>query len=210
MSCSFLTLQKSRSCGRRWRLFYSASLPLSLLSCSIYGSCAKPRCIRNGVSAARLQRTAIVDFRTNSDAETGQRGYLLTGNPAYLKPYLEARQNSEAQLAGFMSIMNGDPLQKADTSKLAPIITAKLVELQQTIDLANANKRDEALARVKTNFGQALMAQARQLFSMMLQRSEERVDAAVRDEQQSISTLRMVTICGAIFIVMSSAARRGS
>ena len=153
---------------------------------------ARSRSVFGTVSAARLQRTAIVDLQNLIlDAETGQRGYLLTGNPAYLKPYLEARQNSEAQLAGLMSIMNGDPLQKADTSKLAPIITAKLVELQQTIDLANANKRDEALARVKTNFGQALMAQARQLFSMMLQRSEERVDAAVRDEQQSISTLRM-------------------
>ena len=57
---------------------------------------------------------------------------------------MDARQNSEAQLAGLMSIMNGTLLQKADTSKLAPIITAKLVELQQTIDLANANKRDEA------------------------------------------------------------------
>jgi signal transduction histidine kinase len=154
------------------------------------------------VNAARLQRTAIVDLQNLIlDAETGQRGYLLTGNPAYLKPYLEARQNSEAQLAGFMSIMNGDPLQKADASKLAPMITNKLAELQQTIDLANANKRDEALARVKTNLGQALMAQARQIFSVMLQRSEERMDGAVRDEQQSISTLRWVTICASIFII---------
>ena len=163
------------------------------------------------VSAARLQRTAIVDLQNRIlDAETGQRGYLLTGNPAYLKPYLEARQNSEAQLAGLMSIMNGDPLQKADTSKLAPIITAKLVELQQTIDLANANKRDEALARVKTDLGQALMAQARQLFSMMLQRSEERMDAAVWDEQQSISTLRWSRSAGRYSLLLSLAARRGS
>ena len=136
------------------------------------------------VDAARLQRTAIIDLQNLIlDAETGQRGYLLTGNPAYLKPYLEARRNSEAQLAGFMSIMNGDPLQKADASKILPLITNKLAELQQTIDLANANKRDEALARVKTDLGQALMVQARRLFSVMLQRSEETIDAAVRDEQ---------------------------
>ena len=71
------------------------------------------------VDAARLQRTAIIDLQNLIlDAETGQRGYLLTGNSAYLKPYLEARRNSEAQLAGFMSIMNGDPLQKADASKI--------------------------------------------------------------------------------------------
>jgi CHASE3 domain sensor protein len=111
------------------------------------------------VNAARLQRTAIVDLQNLIlDVETGQRGYLLTGNPAYLKPYLEARQNSEAQLAGFPSIMNGDRLQKADASKLAPMITNKLAELQQTIDLANANKRDEALARVKSNLGHDVAA----------------------------------------------------
>jgi signal transduction histidine kinase len=155
------------------------------------------------VNAARLQRTAIIDLQSLIlDAETGQRGYLLTGNPAYLKPYLEARQNSEAQLASFLSIMNGDAPQKVDASKIIPLITNKLAELQQTIDLANANKRDEALARVKTDLGQAFMVQARQLFSVMLQRSEATIDMAVRDEQQSIATLRWVTICGAIFIVV--------
>jgi signal transduction histidine kinase len=155
------------------------------------------------VNAARLQRTTIIDLQNLIlDAETGQRGYLLTGNPAYLKPYLEARQNSEAQLANFLSIMSGDTLQKADASKIMPLITNKLTELQETIDLANANKRDEALARVKTDLGQALMVQARRLFSVMLQRSEATIDAAVRDEQQSIATLRWVTICGAIFIVI--------
>ena len=155
------------------------------------------------VTAARLQRTAIVDLQNLvRDAETGQRGYLLTGNPAYLRPYLEARQNSEAQLAGFTSVMNRDPQQKADASNLLPLITNKLAELQQTIDLANANKRDEALALVKSNLGQTLMVQARQLFSTMLRRADETTDAAVRDEQQSISTLRWVTICGAIFIVV--------
>ena len=155
------------------------------------------------VTAARLQRTAIVDLQNLvRDAETGQRGYLLTGNPAYLRPYLEARQNSEAQLAGFTSVMNRDPQQKADASNLLPLITNKLAELQQTIDLANANKRDDALALVKSNLGQTLMVQARQLFSTMLRRADETTDAAVRDEQQSISTLRWVTICGAIFIVV--------
>ena len=155
------------------------------------------------VTAARLQKTAIVDLQNLVlDAETGQRGYLLTGNPAYLKPYLEARQNSGAQLAGFTSVMNRDPQQKSDTSNLIPLITNKLAELQQTIDLANANKRDEALTLVKTNLGQTLMVQARRLFSTMLSRADETTDAAVRDEQQSISTLRWVTIGGAIFIIL--------
>ena len=81
------------------------------------------------VNAARLQRTAIIDLQNLIlDAETGQRGYLLTGNPAYLKPYLEARQNSEAQLASFLSIMNGDAPQKVDASKIIPLITNKLAE----------------------------------------------------------------------------------
>jgi signal transduction histidine kinase len=155
------------------------------------------------VTTARLQRTAIVDLRDLVvGAETGQRGYLLTANPDYLNPYLEARQNLQTKLSYFVTLMDADATQKDDASQLLPIVADKLAELQRTVDLVKADKRDEALAVVRTNLGQKLMEEARKLFTIMLQRAEDKVDAAVHDEQQSISTLRWVTIGGAIFIIL--------
>jgi len=161
------------------------------------------RVYSDNVTTARLQRTAIVDFRDLViDAETGQRGYLLTGNPDYLNPYLEALQNIQTKLATFVTLMDADFTQKEDASKIVPIVTDKLAELQRTVDLVKADKRNEALAVVRTNQDQTLMEEARKRFAIMLQRAEDKMDAAVRDEQQSIWTLRWVTIGGSIFIIL--------
>ncbi len=155
------------------------------------------------VTSARLQRTALVDLRDLVvGAETGQRGYLLTANPDYLNPYLEARQNLQTKLSYFVTLMDADATQKNDAAQLLPLVTEKLAELRRTVDMVKADKRDEALAVVRSNLGQKLMEEARKLFTIMLQRADDKVDAAVRDEQQSISTLRWVTIGGAIFIIL--------
>ena len=54
------------------------------------------------VTGARLERSAIADLRNMlNDAETGQRGYLLTGDPDYLAPYNNAeKQHSGSDRAG--------------------------------------------------------------------------------------------------------------
>jgi signal transduction histidine kinase len=155
------------------------------------------------VTIARLQRTALVDLRDLVvGAETGQRGYLLTADPDYLNPYLEARQNLQTKLSYFVTLMEADATQKNDAAQLLPLVTEKLAELRRTVDMVKADKRDDALAVVRSNVGQKLMEEARKLFTIMLQRADDKVDAAVRDEQQSISTLRWVTVGGAIFIIL--------
>jgi signal transduction histidine kinase len=155
------------------------------------------------VTIARLQRTALVDLRDLVvGAETGQRGYLLTADPEYLNPYLEARQDLQTKLSYFVTLMEADATQKNDAAQLLPLVTEKLAELRRTVDMVKADKRDEALAVVRSNVGQKLMEEARKLFTIMLQRADDKVDAAVRDEQQSISTLRWVTMGGAIFIIL--------
>src|SRR6476619_7139156 len=43
-----------------------------------------------------------------TDMETGQRGYLLTGNPSYLQPYTDAKSRFEADFAGLRAgVANG-------------------------------------------------------------------------------------------------------
>jgi signal transduction histidine kinase len=155
------------------------------------------------VTIARLQRTALVDLRDLVvGAETGQRGYLLTADPQYPNPYLAARQDLQTKLSYFVTLMEADATQKNDAAQLLPLVTEKFAELRRTVDMVKADKRDEALAVVRSDLGQKLMEEARKLFTTMLQRADDKVDAAVRDEQQSISTLRWVTIGGAIFIIL--------
>ena len=69
------------------------------------------------------------------DAETGQRGFLLTGDETYLEPYREAVKNLD-QVLGQLKVLSADnPKQQKHLQELEPLIEKKLSELQTTIDV---------------------------------------------------------------------------
>jgi signal transduction histidine kinase len=155
------------------------------------------------VTEERAVRSAIIDLRDLlTDAETGQRGYLLTVNPDYLKPYQDARDKMPEQLDRLTTRTQSNPAQKADAAKLTAIVKAKLAELQSTIDLQNSGHRDQALEVVNTNRGKVLMDQARVIFNAMVERAGTDIAVAVRDQTASIIALEWVTFIGAIIIVI--------
>ena len=73
------------------------------------------------------------------DAETGQRGYLLTGDTAYLQPYLAVRGSVTGDLDTLRKLTK---ISKASQhlATTAPLITAKMAELAYLIELRQANK----------------------------------------------------------------------
>jgi signal transduction histidine kinase len=155
------------------------------------------------VSTARLERSTIADLRNLlNGAETGQRGYLLTDDPAYLSPYEDALQKIPSQFDRVRSLTANDPVQTAAVEKLTPLVTQKLAELRETIDLIKANRREEALAQVKTNRGNESMSQIRALVSALVDRAENNITQAVDDQRESMTSLRWVTIGGAIIIIL--------
>jgi signal transduction histidine kinase len=161
------------------------------------------RTYTESVTEARQQRTALVDLRgLLQDAETGQRGYLLTGNRDYLEPYTDARQNIASQIDQVRLLVANSPGERASIEELITIVTGKLAELQQTIDLFEADRRDESLAIVNTNRGRELMDQARDIIGLQVMRAEDRISSSLDDQQTSISALRWVTLISALFIML--------
>jgi len=77
----------------------------------------------------QLQET----LSTIKDAETGQRGYLLTGNQQYLQPYDQAVERIGQELESLAAAAKAGELSVADVSKLSQLTNQKLGELQQTI-----------------------------------------------------------------------------
>ena len=69
------------------------------------------------------------------DAETGQRGYLLTGDEEYLAPY-QASMGRVSFLQGELQRLTADnPAEQERLRILAPILQHKLEELAQTVQL---------------------------------------------------------------------------
>src|SRR5580693_1442059 len=66
------------------------------------------------------------------DAETGQRGYLLTGDEAYLEPYQSATSTIGPVLAELRRLTADSPRQQARIDEAESLIGAKLAELKRT------------------------------------------------------------------------------
>ncbi len=101
------------------------------------------------------------------NAETGQRGFLLTGNEKYLEPYQSALAEIASLADDLTDLTRDNPNQQARIRPLRSHIDAKLAELKQTIDSRRNAGADAALAVVNTDRGKVEMDAVRsQLVAM--------------------------------------------
>ena len=73
---------------------------------------------------------------TLKDAETGQRGYLLTGEASYLEPYREAVDRLPGQIAGLRQLTLDNPAQTARVLRLDELAGQRMAILKRGLDLA--------------------------------------------------------------------------
>jgi PAS domain S-box-containing protein len=133
---------------------------------------------------------------TVQDAETGQRGYLYTGNPEFLAPYLEATASLPAQFQRLDSLAADQPSDRDLLRRLDSLVQAKLTELAETIALQHDGRSQQALRLVQAGSGKLLMDQIRAGFEALTveeQRVFERREAQVREADR----IRFVTNLGA-------------
>lgn len=111
------------------------------------------------------------------DAETGQRGYLLTGDERYLEPYTAARISIDDEMrhAGLLTL--GNIPQQERIAELRTHVSAKLAELESTIRLRREQGLEAALQIVLTDAGKRDMDAARGVVNDM-RRDEQRLLSA--------------------------------
>jgi signal transduction histidine kinase len=117
----------------------------------------------------RAQLVRVLSFVQS--AETGQRGYLLTGQDLYLGPYQMALGQLPEVLQRTQDLVNDNPEQLKNLAQLRQLINDKLSELGSTVDAYKAGHNDTALAIVNSDDGFRLMQEIRGSIDTM--RSEE-------------------------------------
>src|SRR6266852_8069522 len=114
------------------------------------------------VGQTRHFMAALADLRQAvTDAETGQRGFLLTGDPFYLEPFTEALSRMPAHLDRLRDLTRNIPEEEARIATLERAINAKLGELNLTIDLYRDRGAEAALPVVRSDAGRDLMQDIR-------------------------------------------------
>jgi two-component sensor histidine kinase len=95
------------------------------------------------------------------DAETGQRGYLLTGDAAYLAPFTSGRAAAIPELDALEGLVGNDRLQKERVERARTQATQKLAELDTTVALMREGRTNEALTLTRAGSGIAAMEELR-------------------------------------------------
>jgi len=121
------------------------------------------------------------------DAETGQRGYLLTGQESYLDPYRNARISMQAELDTLKQLTADNPEQQATVGKLATLTRLKIEELGQTVTLRRDGNAEAALELMRTDRGKAIMDQIRAQVGEM-QAAEQRLLTARQEAQRQAAS----------------------
>lgn len=128
----------------------------------------------------RVAQQLEATLSTIKDAETGQRGYLLTGEERYAEPFERARDRVRLQLDSLSRDLDDDR-QRSRLHDVRELIEAKLRELSETVELRRRGELTAALEVVRTDRGRATMDQLRVSIGEM--QETERLLLAERDRQ---------------------------
>ncbi|MGB6172672.1 MAG: CHASE3 domain-containing protein [Xanthobacteraceae bacterium] len=140
-------------------------------------------------------------------AETGQRGYLLTGQDLYLGPYQMALGQLPDVLQRTQDLASDNPEQIKNLAQLRQLIQDKLAELGATVDAYKAGHNDAALAIVNSDKGFQLMQEIRRSIDTMQAEEDQllttRQTAAARSGilLQAGVAVAFLLICAAGFLM---------
>jgi CHASE3 domain sensor protein len=132
---------------------------------------------RGAVSLQTLEALDTV-MSTLKDAETGQRGFLLTGNENYLVHYERAIRELPADFMALTKATSVSPQFRDRLDQMERLSKAKMEELGQVIALKRAGNADAAIALVRSDRGKVLMDGLRVIAAQIF--AEERAEALSR------------------------------
>ncbi len=139
---------------------------------------------------------------TVTTAETGQRGYLLTGHPSYLVPFNAAEQRIGDSLAQLHHLIGDNSPQNARFRELFQAVKTKMDELRYTVGLSQSSQRAAALDEVRTGKGQREMERVRAVADAM-SAEEERLLQQRLDAQRETGLLMALSFGAGIIITIA-------
>jgi len=147
-------------------------------------------------------------FGDLKDAETGQRGYLITGMEKYLQPYTNSLAKLEKDIKNLRDLTIDNPTQQQRIEKLEPLITEKLKELDETINLRKFDGFDAALDIVITDVGKNVMDDIRIVLTEMTKEENEllkaRSEHSINTTQTAKNGIVLIIVVAFLIVILLS------
>jgi signal transduction histidine kinase len=153
------------------------------------------------VHDSQLRQQALSEFiALLTDAESGQRGYLLTGESSYLQPYTEAVANVEAALDRVHDAYGGSD-DSPEFQELRILTGKKLGELEDTLALFKRRGTSTAVNVVRTDVGKRTMDEIAKIVGRMQSAEARELSAATTQWQTDFRISHWVSALGVILNV---------
>ena len=140
------------------------------------------------------------------DAETGQRGYLLTGDERYLEPYNAALADVNQNLDELRSLTSTSPAELAEFSMMSRSMSRKLAEMDLTVRMRKNGQTDAWKFVITTDVGlqqmDAIREQANKLASASIQKLEQGEAQINRSLQLSRIGIAIMALAGLLAFYM--------
>ncbi|HWE85397.1 MAG TPA: PAS domain S-box protein [Terracidiphilus sp.] len=136
-----------------------------------------------------------------TEAEAGQRGFLLTGENRYLQPYNQAVQELPSDLLTLKELLRGNRRGAQDFDNLNSLAKKKLDELRETIEVRRARGAQAALAIVLSDEGKRTMDSIRALCAQMERDENANQARASANGQAAAGIALLVTVAGSLVLL---------
>ena len=154
------------------------------------------------VAHTQLVRRQIAELLVQLvNAETGQRGYVITGRDEFLQPYTTALANLDKAYTELRRLTADNPDQQRRLDAMKPMIDEKLAELKRTIDQRHVSL-EAATAIIANGEGKQAMDSARRLLGEMDDEEARLFDVRTREVEASTDMTNGVIQWGSLAAIL--------
>ena len=173
------------------------SLPMALLAAMVLvginetGHMRSQDAVEQMTHGQNTRKAVNLLLQSMLDAETGQRGYLLTGNETYLEPYDKAVASVQTNLDGLRNLFMNSPEDMQEFALLSRQISRKLAEMELSLRLRRQGNEDAWKFILHTDVGKEHMEGIRKHAHELIARSDEHVRLGREQIEQSLMLSRI-------------------
>ena len=140
------------------------------------------------------------------DAETGERGYVITGEERSLEPYQHAITEAEKDIQKLRTLTSDNPVQQANIATLEPLIRESLTVLNEVVGHRRSGDFAAAQAIIKADKGKRVMDRIRLVVAEMSRTETELLTERSETERLAISNFKQGVLFGIGFAILFLAA----
>ena len=171
---------------------------------AVVGAIAYSSVSRFADTTERATRTHVVlrsleeTFSLVTGAETGSRGFVITGDARYLEPYRNAELTAAARLESLGSLIADDPRQGGRLEQLIPLVARRFAMLDESVRLRASGGFEDAASAARTGRARLVMDSIRAIVDSMS--ADETARLRERSTQERRSLARATRLIGVSFL----------